>query len=222
MLALLCLRGNDGVRMSELVDLLWPGTAPTSAPSVVQGHISQLRQLVTNREEPLTSEGPIVWTGVCYRLRGGPRLRLDADEFTGLARSGDEAAAGGELERACELYERALEVWRGAAVADLDCLQEHPLVVALNRMRSELAMRYVDAAAAAGDHARAMPRLRDACQSEPLSEVLHARLIAVLSSAGRRSEAVSVFEQLRHRLEQDLGISPSDLVWQAYRLAVPA
>ncbi|MHB1596105.1 MAG: helix-turn-helix domain-containing protein [Streptosporangiaceae bacterium] len=43
-LALLVLRGDEGVRMSELVDLLWPSGAPGSSASLVQKYISQLRQ----------------------------------------------------------------------------------------------------------------------------------------------------------------------------------
>lgn len=221
-LALIALCGEVGARMSGLTDLLWPDHAPASASDIVQAHVSRLRGLLAGEQRSSKSQQPIVWTGVSYRLQSGPRCLLDSDEFVELVRAGDKAAADGVLNRACEFYERALELWRGSAVADLDCLQEHPLVVDLNRQRSDLVVRYADAASMAGDHGRALSQLRDACRDEPLSEVLHARLITALSSTGRRPEAVRVFEQLRNRLDQHLGIRPSDLVWRAYGLVMDA
>ena len=221
-LALIALCGDAGARMSGLTDLLWPDHSPASATDIVQAHVSRLRGLLAVEQGSSKSQQLIVWTGVSYRLQSGPRCLLDSTEFLRLARAGDEAAADGVVTLACEFYERALELWCGSAVADLDCLQEHPLVVDLNRQRSDLVVRYADTASMAGDHGRPLSQLRDACRNEPLSEVLHARLITALSSTGRRSEAVRVFEQLRHRLDQHLGIRPSDLVWRAYGLVTDA
>jgi len=221
-LALIALCGETGARMSGLTDLLWPDHSPASATDIVQAHVSRLRGLLAVDQGSSKSPQPIVWTGVSYRLQSGACCLLDSTEFVRLARAGDTAAADGVLIRACEFYERALELWCGSAVADLDCLQEHPAVVDLNRQRSDLVVRYADTASMAGDHGRPLLQLRDACRDEPLSEVLHARLITALSSTGRRSEAVRVFEQLRHRLDQHLGIRPSDLVWRAYGLVTDA
>jgi DNA-binding SARP family transcriptional activator len=221
-LALIALCGEAGVRMSGLTDLLWPDRAPASATDIVQAHVSRLRRLLAGEQRSSKSQQPILWTGVSYRLQSGPRCLLDSDEFVGLVRAGDNAAADSVLNRACEFYERALELWRGSAVADLDCLQEHPLVVDLNRQRSDLVVRYANAAFMTGDPGRALPQLRDACRGEPLSEILHAKLITALNSTGRRPEAVRVFEQLRNRLDQHLGIRPSHLVWRAYGLTMDA
>lgn len=221
-LALVAMRGEAGARLSELTDLLWPDRAPARAAGIVQREISQLRQLLDGALGHPFSHQPIVWTGVSYRLQSGPHFRLDSADFGGLASNGDIAVADGAPDRGCGFYERALQLWRGGAVADLDCLQVHPLVAALNRQRSEVAVRYADAAALAGGHARALPHLREACQVEPLSEVLHARLITALGSTGRRAEAVTVFEQLRDRLGEELGLGPSHLVWRAYGLVIGA
>jgi DNA-binding SARP family transcriptional activator len=221
-LALIALCGEAGARMGGLTDMLWPDEAPASATDAIHVHVSRLRGLLRGKQAAQKSPQPIVWTGVSYRLQSGPRCLLDSVEFAGLRCSGDQAAAAGELDRACECYERALGLWRGDAVADLDCLQEHPLVVDLNRQRSDLVVRYANVAAMTGDPGRALSHLRDACRDEPLSEVLHAELIAALSGTGRRPEAVTVFEQLRRRLDQHLGIGPSDLLWRAYGLALDA
>jgi DNA-binding SARP family transcriptional activator/DNA-binding XRE family transcriptional regulator len=215
-LALLALRGDAGVRMRELTEVFWSDNAPVSGNNIVQGHISALRQLLGCRRSLGSRAEPIVWTGSGYQLLVGPHCRLDTADFADLARSGGKAVAGGEPSKACTLYERAMDIWRAAAVADLDCLQEHPSVIDLNRQRSELVARYADAAALSGDHARALPRLHKVCQEEPLNEMLQSRLITALAATGRRTEAVRVFKQLQERLDLDLGIAPSELVWRAY------
>ena len=55
-----------------------------------------------------------------------------------------------------------------------------------------------------------------------MNEVLHAIYIKALSSTGRRAEAVDVFDRLRARLGEELGIGPSEQVWRAYRLMIEA
>jgi hypothetical protein len=133
---------------------------------------------------------------------------------------GDGAVAAQAPDRACEFYERALRLWRGDVVADIDCLRQHPVVVHLGRLRSDVVLRCADAPASVGDHSRAMRHLLDACRDEPLSEVLHARLIGAMGSSGRRSEAVRVFDGLQDRLGIELGIGPSEPLWKAYSQAV--
>lgn len=215
-LALIALRATPGATPSELMDMIWPGCAPASAAAMLHRSVSQLRQLLADHSHG-TAPGPaILWTGVSYRLQTGLHCWLDRADFADLALEGDKFLSGGRVERACRCYERALALWRDSAVADVDCLQQHPVVVALNRQRSEVVGRYAQAAALAGDASWALGELFAACQAEPLSEVLHAFLITALGSAGRKAEAVEVFERLQDRLGHELGIRPSGQVWQAY------
>ena len=221
-LAMLVLGGDAGARMSEILDLLWPVNAPTTAKNVIQGYITSLRQLLSGEPPCRGRNQPIVWNGVRYQFRHRPNFHVDSLEFAQRVGTGDKAVASGQLVQACHVYERALDMWRGPVVGDLDCLQEHPSVIDLNRLRSEVIARYADAAGLAGDHARALPRLRQACQAEPLNELLHARLIAALSASGRRTEAVLSFKQLQERLDVELGIAPPEPVWRAYAAVLEA
>lgn len=221
-LALIALRGTSGVRPGELTDLIWPERPPSSAADMVHRSVSQLRQLLTDDYRPQAAGQAIAWTGVSYRLQIGSSCHLDSADFRDLTVSGDRCAAGGEPDRACLFYERALNLWRDGVVADIDCLQQHPLVVALRHQRCEVVRRYARAAALAGDDGRAIDELFAACQAEPLNEVLHATYIKALSSTGRRAEAVDVFGRLRARLGEELGIEPSGHVWHAYRLMIEA
>jgi DNA-binding SARP family transcriptional activator/DNA-binding XRE family transcriptional regulator len=215
-LALIALRAAAGARPAELMDMIWPGWAPASAAAMVHRSVSQLRQLLANHSRGGAPGPAIVWTGVSYRLQTGLHCWLDSADFADLALGGDKFLSGGQVERACRSYERALALWRDSAVADIDCLQQHPVVVALNRQRSEVVGRYAQVAVLTGDASRALGELFAACQAEPLSEVLHAFLITALGSAGRKAEAAEIFERLRDRLGDELGIRPSSQVWQAY------
>jgi DNA-binding SARP family transcriptional activator len=215
-LALITLRAAAGARPAELTDMIWPGWAPASAAAMVHRSVSQLRQLLAGDGYGAAPGPAIVWTGVSYRLQTGLHCRLDSADFTHLALGGDKLHSGGQADGACRSYERALALWRDRAVADVDCLQQHPVVVALNRQRSEVVRRYAEAAALAGDASRALGELFVACQAEPLSEVLHALLITALGSTGRTAEAAEIFERLQDRLLDELGIRPSGQVWQAY------
>lgn len=217
-MAVLALRGQAGARLSEIADLLWPGDAPRGAAKVIQGYIGQLRRVLNGHAAD--SHQLIAWADGTYRLSTGTLCRLDSEEFVCLARGGDSAVAEDAPDRACEFYARALELWRGDVVADIDCLRQDPVVADLNRSRSDVVLRYADAAASAGDQSVALSHLLHACRDEPLSEVLHARLIAALAGLGRRSEAVLTFERLQDRLGSELGIGPSEFVWRAYTQAV--
>jgi DNA-binding SARP family transcriptional activator/DNA-binding XRE family transcriptional regulator len=215
-LALIAIRAAPGARPAELMDMIWPGWAPASAAAMLHRSVSQLRQLLADQSRGAAPGPAILWTGVSYRLQTGLHCWLDRTEFADLAVDGDKFLFEGHVERACWCYERALALWRDGAVADIDCLQQHPVVVALNRQRSEVVRRYAEAAVLAGDASRALGELFAACQAEPLSEGLHAFLITALGSAGRKAEAAEVFERLQDRLGQELGIRPSGQVWQAY------
>ncbi len=217
-LALLALRGELGVSPGELTDLFWPGRRPSSAMTILQGHVSRIRQLLRSATSTPGSE-PLAWDGRVYRLGHGTQRQLDSIQFATLAEHGDAAASAGDPRQACECYGGALRLWRGEALADLD-LGWHPSVVLLNLSRSRVIMRYADAAASIGRHELALPQLRQASLDEPLSEAIHQRLIVALAGSGQRAEAVQVFEKFRQRLEHDLGIAPGRRIWRAYSEAL--
>jgi DNA-binding SARP family transcriptional activator/DNA-binding transcriptional regulator YiaG len=211
-LGLLALGGDHGIRIDELLEVFWPDEEPLSAPTIVQGHVSRVRQLLATE----TSQSPVIRTGQSYVLQTDPLCQLDSAEFFTNVQRGDTALAASRPDRACHFYRHALDLWRDKTLADLDLLQEHPSVVNLNARRSEVIIRYADAAASASTHAEALPYLRHACSADPFSELIHARLIVALAAAGRRAEAINTFEQLRGRLDRELGIAPCNQLWQAY------
>lgn len=60
-----------------------------------------------------------------------------------------------------------------------------------------------------GMYRELVPELRLLVSDHPLDEWMHGLLIQALKSSGRRGDALRVFHQLRIRLDEELGLSPS-------------
>ncbi|WP_433829605.1 NB-ARC domain-containing protein [Actinoplanes sp. CA-015351] len=90
---------------------------------------------------------------------------------------------------------------------------EHPLFVALAQERIQIA---VDAA----DDPGALSGVQRIAASAPLHEPLQARLIRLLVLSGRRAEALALFDEVRHRLADELGADPGVELRAAHHLAL--
>jgi DNA-binding SARP family transcriptional activator len=215
-LALLVLHRESGARIDELMDLLWFGRPPASAASGVHRYISRLRRLLTSVCRPPGRWHPIIWTGQAYRLQLTGAAQVDSLTFGEFTRRGHDALAEGKHALACQQYEDALSLWRGSALEDIELLGQHPMVTNLNVQRSEVTIRYADAAAQIGAHQQVLPHLRDLCTRECLNERAFTRLLIALRATGQRSAAIAEFDQLRRRLDTELGIFPSQQLACAY------
>jgi DNA-binding SARP family transcriptional activator/DNA-binding XRE family transcriptional regulator len=215
-LALLVLNSGCGTRIEELIDLLWFGRPPASAVSEVHRYISRLRRLLTSACRPRSRWHPIIWTGQAYRLQLTGAAQVDSLAFRELTRRSQDALTEGEHALACQLYEDALSLWRGSALQDIELLAEHPMVANLNIQRSEVTIRYADAAAQIGAHQHVLPHLRDLCTRESLNEPAFMRLLVALEATGQRAAAIAEFDQFRRRLDRELGILPSHQLTSAY------
>jgi DNA-binding SARP family transcriptional activator/DNA-binding XRE family transcriptional regulator len=213
-LGLLALHGPAGVRRDVMVDVLWAGNPPRSAVAEVQAYVSTLRRLLDPERLPGGRDGPVTLAGHCYRLSEG--TDLDLAEFGHLSRLADQAAGHGEPRLACALYERSLGLWRGEAVADVDLLQGYRAVAEAARRRDDIVQRFARAAAAARLQERVLPHLRKLCAREPLNEQAHAHLMTALAAIGQQATAVQLFDELRRRLDRQLGIRPSPQLTAAH------
>jgi hypothetical protein len=115
---------------------------------MIQAQASQVRRLLGNGQGP--GAGPrLSWDGASYRLSLAG-IGLDLAEFGELAGQARRVAADGDAAGACELYERALGLWRGQPLEDVDMLYGHPAITELTRRRAAVVISYADAAADAG------------------------------------------------------------------------
>ncbi|HEY4024293.1 MAG TPA: BTAD domain-containing putative transcriptional regulator [Pseudonocardiaceae bacterium] len=214
-LGLLALAANTPVHRETIIDAVWGQHPPVSAVNVVQAHVSRLRQLLDPGRRPHDPGGLLVSFGTSYQLRIAAE-HLDVLAFARLTTSARAAAASGELSLACSRYERALGLWRGEPLADVETLREHPAVTALASSRTTVLAEYAEVACEAGWYDRVLPSLLALAAREPLDERVHARLLTALAGAGRRAEALRVYERLRRRLDEELGVYPGAELVQAH------
>ncbi|MGW4029155.1 BTAD domain-containing putative transcriptional regulator [Streptomyces sp. NPDC004838] len=211
-LALLALRANTTVPLHQLVEELWEERPPSSAATTLQTYIYQLRKLpgLCDPQQP----GPAVGARALLTTPGGyrlsvPRNSLDAQEFTDLAAQGREAMERGGVAEAADLLQRALAVWRGPALSDL---APGPIVgidaLRLEEQRYEVLEERIDADLLLGRHHRLISELTALAADNPTREGLHAKLMLSLYRAGRRPDALEVFQRIRRVLTRELGLEP--------------
>jgi DNA-binding SARP family transcriptional activator/DNA-binding XRE family transcriptional regulator len=198
-LGLLAVHPGTALHRETIIDAVWGFQPPASAIAMVQSYVSRLRRLLG--ETVLASDG------TSYRL-ALTAAELDALEFARLADLARGSAAAGNPAAACRWYDRALQLWRGEPLADVSALRGDPALTELAQQRTAMILDHADAAAAAGWPERVLPQLRELSAREPLDERIHARLMLTLAACGQQAAALSVFDQLRQRLDAELGITP--------------
>jgi DNA-binding SARP family transcriptional activator/DNA-binding XRE family transcriptional regulator len=214
-LGLLALHRQDSLHRDALIDVLWGERPPASAVTELQGYVSRLRKLLGAGRDGKAARGPITTVGASYRLAARDD-QLDVAVFEQLAKRAQRAFSNGNADRACGLYERALSLWRGGVLADIDLLRRHPAATALAYMRSDVVLQYAAAAELTDSPGRALPPLRELCGRESFNEEAHAHMMIILAATGQQAAALVVFAELRSRLDEDLGISPGALLGKAH------
>jgi DNA-binding SARP family transcriptional activator/tetratricopeptide (TPR) repeat protein len=199
-LGLLALTPNVPVPRKTIIDALWGDGVPATAVHLVQVYVNKLRRLL-GPGRLLTS------AGTSYELVASEG-QVDLLTFEALASRAARAHGAGEPGPACEYYACALDVWRAELLADIEVLHAHPAVVALRQRRSDLIIRYAEAATAAGRQEEVLPWLRELAAAEPLNERAHATLMLALAGCGQQAAALALFDDLRRRLDDQLGVRP--------------
>ncbi|MEU4744294.1 BTAD domain-containing putative transcriptional regulator [Actinosynnema sp. NPDC023658] len=190
-LAALLLEAGRPVPAERLVDRVWGERPPLRAKETLYGYVSKLRAAGIDIQR-----GP-----------GGYLLdtdRVDLVEFRALA----EQARTAPDERAAELYDRALRLWRGDALDGLDSPWFAQVREALHAERAAVELDRNDVAIRLGDHAALLPALRRATRADPLDERLAGQLVLALHLSGRSSEALRHYDALRRTLADELGTDP--------------
>ncbi|MFF4324131.1 BTAD domain-containing putative transcriptional regulator [Streptomyces sp. NPDC001568] len=203
LLASLLVDAGRPVAGHRLIDDLWGEELPANPTRALQAKVSQLRRALDEAEPGaralIESQAP------GYVLRTGDTT-LDAAAFTALA---GRARAATEPSVRAALFADALAVWRGPAFAGFeaetftraaaDRLEEERLLVREERAEARLAL---------GEHAELVGELAELVARHPLRERLRAAHLRALYGAGRQSEALAGYEDLRARLADELGLDP--------------
>lgn len=199
-LGLLALTPNVPVPRKTIIDALWGDDVPATAVHMIHVYVARLRRLLDPGHLETSA-------GTSYALVAEDD-QLDLLEFEAHASRAAQAHAAGELGSACAAYALALDTWRADPLADIEVLHAHPVVVALRQRRSDVVIRYAEAAMATGRHEDVLPRLRELAAAEPLNERAQAALMLALAGSGQQAAALALFDDLRRRLDDQLGVRP--------------
>lgn len=200
LLALLVLHANEVVSSDRIVEELWDGQAPPSAPKIVQNAVSQLRRAL--------SGGSLVTRGGGYVLevKAGER---DIDRFTSLLADGRRLLADGEAARAHGVLVEALSLWRGPPLAEAAYESFAQREIArLEELRLEALEERIEADLALSRHEEVVSELEALVREQPLRERLRRQLMLALYRCGRQAAALQVYQDTRQALVNELGIEP--------------
>lgn len=205
LLAHLLVSPGRAVSVGRLVDGLWGAALPDDPGNTLQGKVSQLRRAL-ERAEPGGRDLVVSGAGVSgYLLRSGPGT-VDAQRFTALL---DRARAETVPRTRADLLSEALGLWRGEAFADF---AGEPFALAeisrLEEARLTATEEQAETRLALGEHARLAGELGGLVAAHPLRERLRAVQLRALYGAGRQTEALESYEDLRRRLSDELGLEP--------------
>ncbi|WP_199920256.1 BTAD domain-containing putative transcriptional regulator [Streptomyces sp. 303MFCol5.2] len=202
LLARLALEEGRAVSVDSLVDGLWGEEPPADAANALQALVSRLRRALRGSASVESASGG-------YRLSVRAE-DVDVHRFEDLTARGRRELAAGRAGEAASLLGTALGLWQGAALADvLDAPFAGPVATRLDDLRTAAAEDRCDAELRLGRYGEVLADLEAAGAERPLSERVAGLRMRALSAAGRQSDALAVYEAIRERLDDELGVVPS-------------
>ncbi|HWO52478.1 MAG TPA: BTAD domain-containing putative transcriptional regulator, partial [Ornithinibacter sp.] len=210
LLSLAALR--DRVEVDSLGNWLWAGDPPASARNRVQSLVSGVRRKTADSEPVLVTDGR------GYRL--GDAVVVDKDEWdaeVSLARSSRATDAASALVH----YDRALAVFSGAPLQGVP--ENAAVEVERNRLgqaRLSVLEERHDAALRSGQRDGLVAELDALTATHPFHEGFIAQFMLALAAAGQQSRALEVYRAARVRLDEELGVQPSETLRRAQHLVL--
>ncbi|TDD48058.1 tetratricopeptide repeat protein [Nonomuraea terrae] len=197
LLTLLALHAGRVVGAEQLIDGMYGADPPDGVANALQSQVSRLRRALGRDLVEFHPAG--------YRLVADPQ-DVDARRFELLARAGRQALTGGDPERAAALLREALDLWRGTPLADAP--HAEAAAAALEELRLAATEDRVQADLDLGRHRDLVAELRQLTAVHRLRERLTAQLMRALYGSGRQAEALTVYDQARKLLDEELGVEP--------------
>ena len=209
LLALLLMHANETLGTDRLVDELWGERPPANAAKTVQMQISRLRKALAGEPGDVAAS-PLMTRERGYELRIDPD-RLDSQRFELLVGQGRDELAGGNPEGVVSTLERALSLWRGAALGELAYEPFAQREIArLDDLRVAALEQLIEAKLQLGGHAEVVGQLEALISDHPYRERLRAQLMLALYRSDRQADALQAYQEARRTLVEELGIEPGE------------
>ncbi|WP_246212864.1 AfsR/SARP family transcriptional regulator [Streptomyces abyssomicinicus] len=189
------------VPADRLAEDLWGDSPPGNPANTLQTKVSQLRRALEQGE-------PGGRQLVAFHARGYVLHAADVDalRFGALL---DQAHAATDPQAKAELLEGALALWRGPAYADFaDETFARTAAVRLEEQRLTALEERAEVRLELGEHSLVADELGELVAAHPLRERLRAAHLRALYQSGRQAQALAGYDELRHRLAEELGLDP--------------
>ncbi|MFD0632124.1 BTAD domain-containing putative transcriptional regulator [Catenulispora yoronensis] len=199
---------NRQISRERLIGDLWGPTPPPSARAALNNQISSLRRT-------LQAQGSARLRTVAggYLLEA-PDTEVDFLVLEQRLLAAHAARDRGDWARVAEQTAAALELWRGTPLDGLPNLAEcdwyAPFLARCDGLRMQALEGSVEAEFRLGRYQALTSRLVALVGEFPLNEAFHAYLMRCLAMAGRRADALEVYQRLRRTLVDELGIEPGE------------
>jgi predicted ATPase/DNA-binding SARP family transcriptional activator len=204
LLADLLVQEGRPVSVDRLAEDLWRGDPPGNPVNTLQTKVSQLRRALEDAEPG--GRDLVVYQPPGYLLRAGHDT-VDAQRFRDLVTLAHETE--NPQARAALLVE-ALGLWRGPALADFgDEEFARAAIARLEEQRLTALERHAETRLELGQHGLLADELGELVARNPLRERLRAAYMRALYHAGRQSQALATYGDLRNDLARELGLDPS-------------
>jgi DNA-binding SARP family transcriptional activator len=208
LLSILLVHANQVVPVDQLIDQLWDGDPPGTAPGTLHGYVSRLRHALDPGRGQGAKEDVLVTRPPGYLVAVAPGA-LDLDVFEQLVEQGRTAGSEGNPHLASAVLRDALALWRGPALADIPLaavrqtvahrLEENRLAALEERIQADLDC---------GRHTQLVGELEGLVGAFPLRERLRGQLMLALYRSGRQAEALQAYRDTRRALVEGLGLEP--------------
>jgi predicted ATPase/DNA-binding SARP family transcriptional activator len=203
LLAELLVHDGRPVSTDELIEDLWSGHPPGKPVGTLQAKVSHLRRVLEDAEPG--GRQLVVSVPSAYQLDTSTAV-VDAGQFAALA---ERARATDDLRDRVALLTEALGLW-GPAFADVGGESfARPAVTRLEEERLVVLEERIEARLGLGEHHDVAGELSELVALHPLRERLRGAHMRALYRAGRQSEALASYGELRDQLVEELGVDPS-------------
>ena len=208
LLVFLLIQRGAVISTDRIVDALWGEHPPETAAKAVQGYVSHLRRVLEPEHEPGAAHGLLVTRPPGYALHGDD-VNVDATRFERLVSDGRRALEAGSAAEATVLFDEALAVWRGPALAEFafdDFAQDE--IRRLEELRLSATEDRIESLLRIGRHAELVGQLDSLVAAHPLRERLRGQSMRALYGSGRQADALKTYRDGRRLLTAELGLEP--------------
>ncbi|GIJ67154.1 AfsR/SARP family transcriptional regulator [Virgisporangium ochraceum] len=217
-LAVLLMTPGRTVPVQTLIDRVWDDRPPRSGTAAAP-YVTRLRRVI-DTAAPGADLGTLRFVDGGYRLDCDPDLvdlhrarRLAAEARAALDDGGPGSAAdggpGSAAGRAADLLGRALREWQSVALAGVPGSWATRMREALHGERLDLLALRAEADLRTGRHATVIDDLSGPVAEHPTAERIVVPLLLALVRAGRSTEALATYAQVRASIADELGTEPS-------------